>query len=81
MVPPKQITITLNVDENYLDDLKRRLEKYGVSQRQLAREAGYEDTDISRMFRDGISPRLEKVVKLETAILEIRKRMAADKGK
>lgn len=65
--------IVINIGENYLEELGKRLEKYGISRRQLARTAGYEDSDITRMFNQGVEPRLDKIRRLELAIVKIRR--------
>lgn len=88
--------IPLYVGENYSEDLRVRLDKYGISQGELARElapklATESETDpevalkstirqLSRWFNTPLQPSHKNIVKIEQAILAIRARKAK-KGK
>lgn len=70
----KDVVINVAVGENYVIELKKRIDKYGISQGQLSRESGIAATQLSRMFLHNMMPRMDNVAKIERAILEIRKR-------
>lgn len=74
MAGKKEVTITVNVTGSYTKELKARLEKYGFSQGQLARESGIAPTQLSRMFRTEMTPHMANIVKIERALLELRKK-------
>lgn len=74
MASAGQVVINVAVGEDYVAELERRLKKYGISHGQVARESGIAATQLSRMFRDNVMPRMENIAKIERAIIEIRKR-------
>jgi apolipoprotein N-acyltransferase len=78
----RSITISVKVGEDWPAELKARLEKYGIQQKEVAAEIGWDETQFSRLFRPGAtsgkpqSPRLDTVVMIEAAIVKIRERSA-----
>lgn len=65
--------ITVRITKDYLVELEKRLKEYGISQNGLAKEMGLPATDINRMFRKHVMPRMDKVVEIEQAIVKLRK--------
>lgn len=66
--------IVIRVGEDYIDELKARLAKYGITHGQLAREMGLKTPQVSRWINKRAQPRIDNVQKIEAAILAIRKR-------
>lgn len=66
--------VTITYDDDYLEELQERLKEYGISQGELAREAGIDRTQFSRWFHKKMMPRLDTVGKIELAIARIRAR-------
>lgn len=62
-------------EEGYSEDLKKRLEEYGISHGELCRESGIDPGQMSRWFNTDREPRLESIVRLEQAVARIRRRM------
>jgi predicted transcriptional regulator len=76
---PRSITFT--VSEDYTGDLKKRLQKLGISQGALARELGLQESQISRWFNKPVQPRVANIMKIEAAVAAIRKRMEKERRK
>lgn len=66
------VQIPLYLGDDYSGDLKRRLEKYGISHGELARRTGIDPSQLSRWFNTPLQPSQKNVVRIELAILEIR---------
>lgn len=81
-MPRRRIVIPIEIGEDYQTGLLRRLEQYGITQREVAREMGIDETQFSRWVArpsaDTGKPmaiRMDNVVKIEMAIIKIRERM------
>lgn len=59
--------------EHYLDDLKARMEKHGVSQNELAAAIDRYPSQLSRMFSAGAFPQRDTILRIEQAMLELVK--------
>lgn len=70
--------VTISYDDDYLAELQDRLREYGITQVELAREAGIDPTQFSRWFHKKMMPRLDTVAKIELAIARIRARHRKD---
>jgi transcriptional regulator with XRE-family HTH domain len=71
-----------SLGKSYTQDLRERLEDFGISQLELAREVGVDQTQISRWFNKKMEPRFQTIQKLEAALERIlderrKKRRAA----
>lgn len=74
--------IYVNVGDNYIEELEKRLQKHDISHGELARESGISPTQLSRWFNSNIEPTLKNVRKIEEALLTIlRKRRRAERRK
>lgn len=75
------VEIKLHSSREYIADLKRRLDKYGISQNALARELQKNPTQVSRWFTDNpdrrVVPEVDTMVKIEEAVERLRKRRAS----
>lgn len=83
MPEKRTILIPIEVDEDYQDSLLRRLEEYGITQREVAEEMGVHETQFSRWVARpsadtgrAMAIRIDNVIKIEKAILVIRARRA-----
>jgi predicted transcriptional regulator len=73
-------TISVAIDpEHYLDDLEARMQKYGITRAELAREMDVVKSQISRMFNQRMMPQMATLGKIERAMIELvkEKRRAA----
>lgn len=77
----RTILIPVDVGEDYQTGLLRRLEEYGITQREVCQEMGIHETQFSRWVArpspDTGKPyaiRIDNVVKIEEAIHNIRRR-------
>lgn len=77
----KHIVINVAIGENYMEELRDRLQKYGITQGELAREMGINPTQLTRWFNTKsdttgkhMEPRLDNVRKIELALLAILRR-------
>jgi hypothetical protein len=85
----RTILIPVNIGEDYPSQLRKRLDEYGIKNREICELIGMEETQFSRLFRAGassgkpISPRLDTVAQIEQAILTLRaqKKRAASRKK
>lgn len=74
--------LTIVVGEDYIPDLQKRMEKYGISAAELARELEKTEQEISRWFNSKRrfgkqwTPRMSNILKIEQAIIDIRRRKA-----
>ena len=68
------IRLSLEQDVPYTIDLAKRLDKYSISQSELAQESGIAESQISRMLVHGVQPQLKNVVRIEDALARLRKR-------
>lgn len=75
----KPVVITITVGEEYPDELRQRLEKYGISIGELSREMGVEHRVLSRIFNAGTSPTMRTVARIEETILKIRAQKEKEK--
>lgn len=85
-VPSRRILIPIEIGEDYQDSLLRRLHEYGITQREVCKEMGIDETQFSRWVArpsaDTGRPmgiRMDNVVKIEKAILAIRSRRRRSK--
>ena len=76
-----EVNVTLSTNKEYAEDLKRRMEKEGISQNELAAALGKSPTQVSRWFTKNpkrrVNPSLEMVRDIETTfkrLVENRKR-------
>lgn len=77
----RQILIPVTIGEDYQVHLLRRLQEYGIQQREICREIGIDETQFSRWVARpsaetgrAVAIRIDNVIKIETAILAIRAR-------
>lgn len=72
--------ITINIGgkgKHYLTELKERLEKHDIKAADLAREAGYDRSQISRWFNTPtMNITLQNIVRLEQAFATLQRRKA-----
>lgn len=77
-MPRIEISINLNPGEDYAGNLERRLAEYEITKSELARELDMTPPELSRYFSENlerrVQPRIDTVVKIEQAVLEIRRR-------
>jgi transcriptional regulator with XRE-family HTH domain len=73
--------IEIAVGTSYNTDLKQRLKKLKISQGELAREAGWTASHVSRWFRSPTAPTMRSVQRIEAAIASILKRREKEQGK
>jgi transcriptional regulator with XRE-family HTH domain len=67
--------ITVVIGGNYIKELDERLQKYGISHRQLAKEMGREESQVSRWFnKPDMSPSLKSIQRIEEAVAVLRTR-------
>lgn len=71
---PTMPQITIQIGANYSKELKARLDKYSITQGELARESGTSASQVSRWITTGAIPRMENIQRIETAIINIRRR-------
>jgi transcriptional regulator with XRE-family HTH domain len=76
-----RIEIPVVIGEDYGETVKARLAEYGITQRDVAEEAGIAETQLSRWLTgksydtgEKMDLRLSSVVKLERAILALRQK-------
>lgn len=67
-----EVNVTLSTNKEYADDLKRRLDKEGISQNELAAAMGKSPTQVSRWFTKNpkrrVNPSLEMVRDIEATL-------------
>ena len=68
IIPPFTTT------EDYFLQLRERLDAAGITDGQLAREAGIDGSQLSRWLLKKVSPSLTNVVRIERAILDLLSR-------
>lgn len=72
--------INIIVGEDYIPDLKRRMEKADISAAELARELDKTEQEVSRWFNSKrrfgkqMTPRMDNIVKIEQAFINIQRR-------
>lgn len=74
----RQDRIKLYMDVGaFMAELRETMRAFGISQRQLAREAGIQPQHVSKYFRrrDPVRPRMETMVKLDSALQRIIEEM------
>jgi len=78
MTVPRTITITVEEGENYPAQVKRRLGEHRITHREMCAAMDMEEGQFSRLLNQPSkshggppSPRLDTVVKIEAAILDI----------
>ncbi len=59
---------------SYIENLRARLQQYGISQNAVAREMQVTPSEFSRWMVGRITPRLDTVVRIEKAVAAIRER-------
>lgn len=78
-MPPR---LTIVIGDDYVAELKARLEKYAISAAELAREMDKNKQEVSRWlnserrFGKAWTPRMHNILKIEQAIIDIRRRKA-----
>jgi predicted transcriptional regulator len=73
-------TITIAVGQSYTAELRRRLDEYGVTNAELAREMGVHPSVFARWFRkNGTVPSLASVQRIERALHAILQRRRAER--
>jgi ribosome-binding protein aMBF1 (putative translation factor) len=65
----KKILVTIS--ENYTQELRERLEEQDISLGALAREMEIDRSQLARWFNTDMQPRIDNVLKIETAIINI----------
>jgi transcriptional regulator with XRE-family HTH domain len=77
------VTVTIPVGGNYVEELSKRLTLLDISHNALARQMGVAPSQVSRWFnRDGMSPSMKSIARIEQAVHEIlEERKAAKKKK
>ena len=64
-----EVNVTLSTTKEYADDLKRRMDKEGISQNELAAAMGKSATQVSRWFTKNpkrrVNPSLDMVRDIE----------------
>jgi predicted transcriptional regulator len=79
MSPRRQINIPVTIGEDYQVGLVRRLKEYDISQREIVREMGIDESQFSRWVSPrgnvdtgrAVAIRIDNVVKIERAIISI----------
>lgn len=67
--------ITVVIGSNYIEELEARLQKYGISHRQLAKQMGREESQVSRWFnRPEMLPSMKSIQRIEEAVAVLRTR-------
>lgn len=72
--------ITVKIDEQYIARLRGRLADLGISLGALAWEMKVEPSQVSRWLKPDADPTVQTVVRIERAILELRKRPRAQRS-
>lgn len=72
----RQIEIPVTIGTDYVVELKRRLAELGLTNREICREIGWQETAFSRLFRpleDGSArkPSIDTAALIENAIKTI----------
>jgi predicted transcriptional regulator len=68
------VRIVVAIGPDYTDRLRDRIKRYKITQGELSRETGIKASQFTRWFNTPLRPRLDNVVKIETAIAAIRAR-------
>lgn len=66
--------ITVVIGGDYMKELDERLQKYGISHRQLAKEMEVEESQVSRWFNKPMTPSLKSIQRIEHAVAVLRTR-------
>lgn len=79
----RQVTVTISVGGNYIEELSKRLTALEISHNALARQMDLSPSQVSRWFnRPNMLPSMRSIANIERAILEIcEERKAAKKRK
>lgn len=79
--------ITIVVGEDYIPELAARMAEYCISKAELARELGKAEQEVGRWFNSKKrfgkqwTPHMRNIVKIEKAIIDIRRRKTRQAGK
>jgi transcriptional regulator with XRE-family HTH domain len=73
--------ISIEITEDYTQQLQERLVRYKISKGELSRESGIDQRQISRWTNTSTLPRLESIQRIELAIATIRARRERAGGK
>jgi transcriptional regulator with XRE-family HTH domain len=73
------VIIRIPVNGGYAPALEKRLDEYGISHAELARESGISPSHLSRMFNRPMEPSLETATKIELAVARIRARQKRER--
>lgn len=68
----RQLTVTIHVGVNYVEELSKRLTTLDISHNALARQMDVAPSQVSRWFnREGMTPSIKSIARIEQAIVEI----------
>lgn len=76
------VQVTLNLSSGYIEDLTKRMKKYGISQAELARNMNppVAPSQATRWFTKNpkrrVMPELSTVQRIEEAMLRLQRRQA-----
>lgn len=69
------LRVTIVVGDGYIPDLMRRMEEYGITPGELAREMEKSEQEVSRWLRGRLkAPRMTNIEKIEMALVNLRRR-------
>ena len=66
--------LNIQLGREYVPDLLKRLKRAGISHKGLSREMGIDPAQFSRWANKHISPDVNSIIKIESAIARIEKR-------
>lgn len=71
---PREIVVKVNISASYIEELKGRLQRYGISHNELADQMAMDRGQMSRLMNKTKSglPRMETIQRIETAVVELR---------
>lgn len=80
---PTRHIVEIDIEEDYITQLKRRMDEMGVSQNALARAMGLSPTQVSRWFTNTdrrVTMLVETALHIERALLAIMAERAPEHG-
>jgi transcriptional regulator with XRE-family HTH domain len=79
-----KLVVEIDLNEDYVTQLKRRMDEAGVSQNALAKEIGLTPSQVSRWFTQGerrVDMLVPTALLIERALLSIQRKLRQKKAR